>query len=80
MGLLNWLFGNNAKAEVAPCQHDWEVKEFPVVGMKLLVCHLCEEVLLEVHGSLWKPWKPEPGMIESPVTQEGNGSCPLSAP
>ncbi len=80
MGLLDWLFGGKAKEEVAQCQHDWEVKEFPVMGMKLLVCRVCQEALLELHGSLWKPWKPETEMIESVAIQEGNESCPLSAP
>jgi|GEM_PF-4829460 len=80
MGLLNWWCGNKTKEEVAQCQHDWEVKEFPAVGMKLLVCRICQETLLDLHGSLWKRWQPEPGCIESLATQEGNGSCPLSAP
>lgn len=80
MGFWKWFLGNKENETPAECQHDWEIKEFPVVGMKLLVCRVCQEALLELHGSLWKPWKPEPGWIESLATQEGNGSCPLSAP
>lgn len=79
MGFWNWFLGKREKETPTECRHDWEVKEFPAVGVKLFICRGCQERLLDLHGSLWKPWEPEPEGIETLITQGGGDSCPSLA-